>query len=146
MPERKACPDCGSNLGPSAVKCRCGWKSTGWAEQPIQRAECAHAPHCTYPALFRRKMPTGWANLCQMHAERHDTATAKAWCQERGLDTREKQIAFWREQVKLLNQPKDKRAWMNNPKSELARKWADELLMTQSVREPGEDDEERIAA
>ena len=110
------------------------------------RGECAYAPHCTAPAWIRRRMPTGWANLCQLHAERHDNTLAKAWCEDRGLDTREKQIAFWREQVKLLNQPKDKRAWMNNPKSELARKWADELLTQQPSREPGEDDEERMAA
>lgn len=111
------------------------------------RAECAYAPHCTYYAMGQRKLKTGWANLCISHLDMYDTAYSRKWCEERGLASKESQLDFVREQVKLLSQPKDHKAWMTNPKSEIAKRLRDEFLARKDLpeREPGEDSEELAA-
>lgn len=109
------------------------------------RAECAYAPHCTYYAMGQRKLKTGWANLCISHLDMYDTAYARKWCEEQGLASKETQLDFVREQVKLLDRPKDPKAWMRNARTPLAVKWRDEYLSAMRIpsadRIPGEDDE-----
>jgi hypothetical protein len=66
------------------------------------------------------------------------------------MDTTEKKIAYCREMMRKLGQQKNPKAWMHNPKSDLARKFRDELLAERRipVREPGDDyeEDERAAA
>jgi len=61
--ERKNCLDCGSPLGPGAIKCRCGWKLEPAAEysRPIS---CCFAG-CANNATIRVWTRTGWANVCE---------------------------------------------------------------------------------
>lgn len=67
LPSLKNCPDCGSSLGKTAFKCRCGWKSQASAE-PVRRIECAHMG-CPNGAIVR----IARANLCRAHYDAHWT-------------------------------------------------------------------------
>lgn len=143
------CPKCKRRLRAEAENCLCGWSAV--ADKVSRHVDCAYAPSCTKPALIRQYTPSGHVNLCEAHALEEHTRRAEAWCLERGLDTTEKKIAYCREQMKNLLRPKslaDYRRWMDNPKSELAAKWASEFKGRRVVveREPGQDDEERMAA
>ncbi len=48
---RVACPDCGSDLGPKAIKCRCGWKAaqTAMVEANPNHVPCTGDPSCRFP-------------------------------------------------------------------------------------------------
>lgn len=79
------------------------------------------------------------------------TKKAEAFCNAMGLTSTDEKRAYIKSLLPQLGRAKtveEKRAWMHNPKSDLARKFRDELLAERRlpVREPGEDDEERIAA
>ena len=67
MPPTKlpACPDCGSNLGKSAYKCRCGWKAAP-ALGAVEHIDCA-IEGCPLGARCRVFTKTGWANVCRQH-------------------------------------------------------------------------------
>ena len=117
-----SCPVCDRSIPPVSNRCRCGWI------RPEVRATVTEQ----------------YIDLTE------HTLRAEKWCNERGLNTTEKKIAFCREQMKKLGQKKNPKAWMHNPKSDLARKFRDELLAERRlpVREPGEDfeEDERAAA
>lgn len=139
----KACPDCGSNLGPSAIKCRCGWRVVSVAPQFL--SECAHMG-CNVGAKVNVKTPTGYANLCMGHYDSKALSDAKAWLADRGLETMAEQRSFWRKQVEILKAGQtDYRGWQRNPKSEIAQKFVDEINAGRRLpvreRVPGEDDE-----
>lgn len=118
-----SCPVCDRSLPAVSNRCRCGW---------------------TRPEV-RAAVTEQFIDLTE------HTLRAEKWCNERGLNTTEKKIAYCRKVGAALLRPRtveDKRAWMQNPKSELARKFRDDLLRERRipVREPGEDDEERLVA
>lgn len=104
-----------------------------------QLIDCAHA-NCMSPAICRVKRKQGWANLCDFHYANDNLDESRAYCEKHGLNTIEKKIAHIKA---MLKKPKDFRGWMNAPKSQLARDYADKVLGRGSVRErvPGEDDE-----
>jgi hypothetical protein len=81
---------------------------------------CAHQG-CTTDATLKLHLPTGWANVCRPHAEQHWQREADQFNRVNGLDTREKQLAF------------------------IAGKLASLKLKGLPMREPGQDDEERVA-
>lgn len=88
------------------------------------------------------------AYVCHTHYLAVFQAEADAYCAERGLDTTEKKILHFRQQYRrLFVKPRDMRAWMKNPKTRIAREYADEVRRMQAIPErvPGEDDEQ-IAA
>lgn len=87
------CPDCGAMLGRGASRCRCGWVGA----EPVLSARCAYET-CFQGALVKQRTKTGWANFCASHYEEFHTAQSRGWLVDRGLDTREKQVAYWREQ------------------------------------------------
>lgn len=140
------CPKCRRRLRAEAENCLCGWSAI--AERVERHLNCAYAPACTQSAVYVRQTPHGTRYLCAFHDLEEHTIRAQAWCEDRGMDTTEKKIDYCREMMKQLGQKKNPKAWMHNPKSDLARKFRDELLAERRlpVREPGEDDEERIAA
>ena len=115
-----SCPVCDRSIPPSSNRCRCGW-----IRQEVRSVVTEQVVD-----LYEHNL------------------RAEKWCNERGLSTTEKRIAYCREQMKQLGQKKNPKAWMHNPKSDLARKFRDELLAERRlpVREPGEDDEELMAA
>ena len=118
-----SCPVCDRSLPAVASRCRCGW---------------------TRPEV-RAAVTEQYIDLTE------HTLRAEKWCNERGLNTTEKKIGYCREAMKKLMQPRtvaDYRRWMDNPKSDLARQFAEEFKHRRVVVEriPGEDDEERIAA
>lgn len=82
----------------------------------------------------------GWRQLCVTHYGVDNLAESLKFCVDRGLDATEKRIAFCRS---LWSKQRDPRAWMKNPKSEIARRYRDEIIRSQVVsdRVPGEDDE-----
>lgn len=63
---------------------------------------CAHTD-CSDPAILRRKLRTGWANLCKKHDLFHAQLEANEFCESRGLFTREQKMAWIRE---TLSKPK----------------------------------------
>lgn len=69
MPERKLCPDCGSGLGASATKCRCGWTYSGNVVAFMPRIDCSFSG-CSANAICRVFTKTGWAKVCMNHYER----------------------------------------------------------------------------
>jgi len=108
------------------------------------RAPCAHET-CNVLSMVRVQTPTGWANLCLSHYASQNDEEARRYCRDHGLDTTEKKIAHCRS---LWKKPRDPRAWMKNPKSDIARQWRDEILARENsrTRTPGEDDELEAAA
>ena len=40
---------------------------------------------CSYPAVCRLKLPTGWANLCSSHYDSHWRDVARDYCEDHGL-------------------------------------------------------------
>ena len=66
-----ACPDCGGNLGKSASKCRCGWKSAA-ASQTSAASEgkytpCAWNPACRYPGRLWVRWLQPNERICVIH-------------------------------------------------------------------------------
>ena len=115
-----ACPVCDRPMNPLATRCRCGWVK----------------------AEARAIVTEQFVDLAEHNLR------AEKWCNERGLNTTEKRIAYCREMIKKLGQKKNPKAWMHNPKSDIAKRMRDEVLAERRipVREPGEDDEEMFAA
>lgn len=54
---------------------------------------CAHEG-CNHLSICRIKTTLGWANVCDDHYYFHYRDIARKYCQERGLDTHEKQVEF----------------------------------------------------
>ncbi len=117
------CPNCKRRLRADAEVCLCGWTS-----KPREN--------------MQRWLTEGEQEKLSSHTRR-----AEEGCLERGLDTTEKKIAYCRRVRAMLSRPRtvaDMRQWMDAPKSELARKMADEVRAARRmpVREAGEDWEE----
>lgn len=100
--------------------------------------ECAYIG-CGFEALVKSK----GLNLCRVHYETQGNKEAAEHAARHGLKTAEDHRRYIRE---LLKAPKPHpRAWMDNPKSAIAKRFADEVRMRESKplreRVPGEDDE-----
>ena len=82
-------------------------------------------------------------NVCYEHFISLAQTNAERYCSERGLDTTEKKIQHCRDLMRQFTSGQmDKRAWMKNPKSPLAARYAAEVLEREhKQREPGSDDE-----
>ena len=109
---------------------------------PLPYIQCAYQG-CPQGARVRVKKPTGWAQLCEHHYAQDNVKESIEYCEKHGLDTTEKGIAHCKA---LFKKPRDPRAWMKRPKSEIARRYADEVLRHQPEREPGSDDDMQEAA
>ena len=59
------CPDCGSSLGKSAWKCRCGWKSAPQLEARPMIA--CYVLNCLEAALCHVLTAQGTVNVCRSH-------------------------------------------------------------------------------
>lgn len=81
------CPDCGSNF--RGKKCTCGYDP---ASIPVHKP-CG-MPNCQMQAVIMLKKGNARLNVCKVHYNRLFQEHAHKWCMERGLDTREKMIAF----------------------------------------------------
>mgnify|MGYP001319123664 CR=1 FL=1 len=140
------CPKCRRRLRPEAENCLCGWSAV--AEKVSRHIDCAYAPACTEAAVYVRTTKVGTRYLCVAHDLEEHSTRSQAWCLERGLETTEQKIAYVRKMLPQLGRKTNYRGWMHNPKSEIAKRMRDEVLAERRlpVREPGEDDEERIAA
>lgn len=124
LPSLKNCPDCGSSLGKSAYKCRCGWKGATAAE-PQRLIECAHFG-CPNPAIVRVVR----AGVCRKHYDAHWTPI------DIDADYQVKPSTPHMEEVRA--------AYL---KSHAYRHRDDYAIVPKRpVREPGQDDEERLAA
>ena len=66
---RIACPDCGGDLGKSATKCRCGWKSlqTALQESRPNFTPCAGNAGCRYPGRLWVRTLSSNERLCINH-------------------------------------------------------------------------------
>lgn len=71
---------------------------------------CAHVD-CPHFAICSIKTPTGWANLCKNHYLSHFNDEARAYCEARGLTTREKKLEFIRERLAGIGKPRHPRRW-----------------------------------
>jgi len=105
---------------------------------PRPFVQCAYVG-CGYEALVRSK----GLNLCRVHYEAQGNKEAAEHAAKHGLKTPADHLAYIR---KLMASPRPHpRAWMDNPKSEIARRFADEVRLKESApkkeRVPGEDDE-----
>lgn len=88
------------------------------------------------------------AHVCERHYIATIQAEADEFCASNGLRTLEQKIGYFRKQYRqLASGRKDYRAWMRNPKSRIAREYADAVLRESRnvLREPGEDDEAMAA-
>jgi len=120
----KPCPDCGSPIGVNVYRCRCGWMATNITKGP--EVDCHFAPGCGRPARMRtdRFGVNGQITpLCYDCADRLQMQSAEKFCKEKGLDTTEQRIAYCRA---------------------MSKKFA--ARVSSLDREPGQDDEERLAA
>lgn len=96
------CPDCHCELHNTAKYCGCGWRKPNQnATPPRASVPCAHQD-CGIDAMCKIKTPTGWANLCWQHYDAHFLAQGQATCERLGLDTVEKQRAYFREGFRKL--------------------------------------------
>lgn len=59
---------------------------------------CVHQG-CPDPAITKKKLSTGWADLCKRHGLFHAQQEANEFCRSNGLTTREKQIEFIRSKL-----------------------------------------------
>ena len=83
-------------------------------------------------------------DVCFDHYIELGQKNADRYCNERGLDTTEKKIEHCRGLMRqFVSGAQDKRAWMKNPKSALAARYAAEVRGENPYvpREPGSDDE-----
>ena len=118
------CPECESVIPLGKYQCKCGAKIP---------------------------KPQRWMTKEEVAENTEATKRAEAFCNAKGLTSTDEKRAYIKSLLPQLSREKtveQKRAWMTNPKSEIARQFRDELLAERRlpVREPGEDDEERIAA
>jgi len=120
------CPKCQIDLPDGATGCACGWRKRGSKpDRPARESvPCAHQD-CPREAILSKRLAAGWANLCRGHYEHHVQLEADEFCRASGLTTRPKQYAY----------AKDKLAGFGL-----------RLPLTRgAAREPGQDDEERVA-
>lgn len=104
-----SCPVCDRTIALGVNRCRCGW---------IRKVETQHAP----------------VDLAPQIAEH--TRRAEEWCREQGLNTTEEKIAYCKRAMALMSRPRtvaDMRQWMDAPKSELARKYAEEVRASRRI-------------
>ena len=130
-------------LGYRAYKCRCGWKEQAVSERSVSFVDCAHFG-CDSAAKVNVKTATGFANLCMAHYDAHHLERAKSVLAGLGIETKDEQKSFWRNQVEILRGGNTNyRGWQRQPKSEKAREFIDEIRAQKPVRDrvPGEDDE-----
>lgn len=117
-----------------------GFKKGTTVYEPPQRpfVDCS-VVGCAHEAIVSSK----GSNLCIAHYQTRGQEQAWAYAKQHKLLTPRDHIAHQR---KLLATPKDYRAWMKNPKSALAKRYADEVRRRDSIleREPGQDDEELL--
>ncbi len=92
------CQRCGNELGARATYCPCGWRKAS-KYQPAQQhvsVPCAH-DGCGIDAMCKIKVSaTAWANLCWQHYDAHFLKQGQETCARLGLDTVEKQRAYFR--------------------------------------------------
>jgi hypothetical protein len=115
MISRKACPECGGDLGRQAIKCRCGWKAS--SELPKLTVPCAYST-CPSRAILRERVKTGWANLCERHWVEEAMKKAEERNNARGLHTKQQRMDSCRKLLGVLRIPVER-----------------------AEREPGQDDE-----
>jgi len=106
----------------NVYRCRCGWMATNITKGP--EVDCHFAPGCGRPARLRTDRFSGQMQaLCYDCADRLRLDSANRFCKANGLDTTEQKIAYCRAMVK---------------------KFASRVGSLD--RQPGQDDEERMAA
>lgn len=117
------------------------WRKEGsrltYETKPLPYIQCAYQG-CPNGATVRVRKPTGWAQMCEGHYANDNLRESKDYCLKNALISTEEKIAHCRA---LFRKPRDPRAWMKNPKSEIARQYRDEVLRHVAERVPGEDDE-----
>src|SRR3990167_4928752 len=88
------CPKCGTEIGRSSY-CGCGWKRYAKSQHSDAEphAACAYEG-CAYDSFCKIKTPTGWANVCEEHYRIYHHVKAEKYCNDKGLDTREKRRAW----------------------------------------------------
>lgn len=97
------CPRCSEPLF-SPSSCRCGWRArtrreSGHSTEPPPHVPCAHQD-CRESALCRIQTPTGWANLCMPHYERHFARIGDAALTAHGLDKQQEETREeWKKRV-----------------------------------------------
>lgn len=114
------CPECESVIPLGKYQCKCGAKIP---------------------------KPQRWMTKEEVAENNEATKRAEAFCNAMGLCSTEEKRAYIKSLLPQLSREKtveQKRAWMHNPKSDLARQFRDEVLAEKRlpVREPGSDDEE----
>lgn len=62
-------------------------------------------------ATLALRMPTGWANLCRPHAERHWQREADEFVRRMGLDTLQKKRAFINERLAGIGRARPSKEW-----------------------------------
>jgi hypothetical protein len=66
-----ACPDCGSSIGKTATKCRCGWKSPQALQTQVAEekkyARCVDNQMCRYPGRLWLSRLAYEERLCVDH-------------------------------------------------------------------------------
>lgn len=146
----KNCPDCGSSLGVSAFKCRCGWKSANVTEiRPF--VHCAHMG-CTHEGMVSVQTKTGWAKLCISsgnhvgHYETQHQSEAIAYAAKHNLKTPADHIAHIKALLKTPKQHSSLAHWQRvqrGSRHAIAQQYAEQMLKRYAIRErePGEDDE-----
>lgn len=118
------CPDCDAVIPLGKFQCKCGGKV---------------------------EKPQRWLSKEEVSVSEEANKKAEAFCNALGLTSTEEKRAYIKTLLPQLSRAKtveEKRAWMDNPKSELARQMAEEFKHRRPVveREPGADYEEDLAA
>lgn len=135
------CPDCGSLIGKSAYKCRCGWKKADVSVPAIR-------PNC---AVFDcKQVAMSGLDRCQWHYERQHQDEAREYAERHGLKTAEDHIQHCRRLLSTLGtrwtRDKSIEHWLKVARSAvpIAREAAAEALakLHYHEREPGADEEE----
>ena len=127
--------------------------STIYEPRPV--VVCAHMG-CTVPALVRVKTETGWANFCEDHYVQHWSAVRWLRSPERSgayakrirqkphpsesLAVKEVREAYAKRRKRSLREAHQQQV------SEACSQSIREAELTQSVREPGQDEEEKVVA
>lgn len=106
------CPDCSVDLPDKATSCSCGWRKRGTraalpARKPVQ---CAHEG-CPVDATLALHMPTGRANVCRPHAERHWQREADEHARRAGLDTLQKKRQFINDRLAGIGRARPSKEW-----------------------------------
>ncbi len=97
-----SCPDCGTALGKSAYKCRCGWRMD---KPQAKSVDCFYAPRCTRPAILREVEDGVAKNLCYECSLNQQTKRAEDFCNENGFITRVQKMNRCRELAGMAGLP-----------------------------------------